>query len=67
MAVNRPADVPDAPTHASLVKKAFGDGPARKSIPNPNRGDNLSGDRPYVDSAAPAGSSFGPAATRKAN
>ena len=70
LAENRPAEVPDAPTHASLVAAAYGDGPARIAIPNPNRGDNLAGDRPYLDTpakAAPAGSSLGPAATRKAS
>jgi len=70
LAENRPAEVPDAPTHASLVAAAYGDGPVRVAIPNPNRGDNLAGDRPYQDTPArpaPAGSSFGPAATRKAS
>ena len=70
LAENRPAEVPDAPTHESLVAAAYGDGPVRVAIPNPNRGDNLAGDRPYQDTpapAAPAGSSFGPAATRKAS
>ncbi|MGX5681168.1 LLM class flavin-dependent oxidoreductase [Schumannella luteola] len=65
LAKNRPAEVPDAPTHASLVAKAYDGGPAREARPNANRGDNLSGDRPYQDSAAPAGASFGLAATRK--
>ncbi len=70
LAENRPAEVPDAPTHASLVAAAYGDGPARVAIPKANRGDNLAGPSPYQDSpapAAPAGSAFGPAATRKAS
>ena len=61
---DRPAGVADAPTHASLVAARYGDGPAREAIPNPNRGDNLSGDRPYRDTPARGGSAFGPAATR---
>lgn len=66
---NRPADVPDAPTHASLVKAKYGDGAPRQATPNANRGDNLTVGSPYQDGAeasepAPAGSAFGPAATR---
>jgi len=61
---NRPADVPDAPTHAARVAAKFGDGPVRQAVPNANRGDNLAGDRPYRDTPAPAGASFGAAATR---
>ena len=72
LAENRPAEVPDAPTHESLVAAAYGDGPARVAIPKPNRGDNLAGPSPYQDSPAPAaakssGSAFGPAATKKAS
>lgn len=59
LAVNRPADVPDAPTHASLVAAAYGDGPTREARPGGNRGDNLVGARPYADSPAPAGAAFG--------
>ncbi|WP_400993460.1 LLM class flavin-dependent oxidoreductase [Agromyces sp. GXQ0307] len=75
-AKNRPADVPDAPTHASLVKAAYGDGEPRQATPNANRGDNLTLGSPYQDGAtapvgagavgASAGSAFGPAATRTA-
>ncbi len=59
LAANRPADVPDAPTHASLVAAAYGDGPTRQARPGGNRGDNLVGARPYADSPAPAGAAFG--------
>ncbi|HEY6801736.1 MAG TPA: 5,10-methylene tetrahydromethanopterin reductase, partial [Agromyces sp.] len=68
-ATNRPADVPDAPTHASLVKAKYGDAEPRQATPNANRGDNLTLGSPYQDTpSAPvskAGSAFGPAATRK--
>ncbi len=40
----------DAPTHASLVRAKYGDGDPRQAVPNPNRGDNLTGPLPYVDS-----------------
>ncbi|MDR0959442.1 MAG: LLM class flavin-dependent oxidoreductase [Propionibacteriaceae bacterium] len=43
-------EVPDAPTHASLVKAKYGDGEARQPRPNPNRGDNVTGSSPYEDS-----------------
>ncbi|WP_173922111.1 LLM class flavin-dependent oxidoreductase [Agromyces sp. Marseille-P2726] len=68
-AKNRPADVPDAPTHASLVKAKYGDETPRQATPNANRGDNLTLGSPYQDTAvveaAKPGSAFGPAATRK--
>src|SRR5690554_5744849 len=59
LAKNRPAEVPAAPTHAARVRAAYGDGPAREARPGVNRGDNLTGDRPYQDSPAPAGAAFG--------
>jgi putative FMN-dependent luciferase-like monooxygenase len=59
LAVNRPAQVPDAPTHASLVRAAYGDGPAREARPRANRGDNLTAGSPYEDSPQPAGAAFG--------
>jgi len=70
LAKNRPAEVPDAPTHASLVRAAYGDEAPRVAVPNANRGDNLAGDTPYRDteprllSSSKQGSSFGAAATR---
>ena len=64
LAKNRPAEVPDAPTHASLVTAAYGDQAPRQSVPNANRGDNLAGDSPYRDTPVKAGSAFGAAATR---
>ena len=74
-AKNRPVEVPDAPTHASLVQAKYGDQAPRQATPNANRGDNLTLGSPYQDTsvveASPrssnnqAGSAFGPAATRK--
>lgn len=68
-AKNRPAEVPDAPTHASLVKAKYGDAAPRQATPNANRGDNLTLGSPYQDTAAVTsskpGSAFGAAATRK--
>src|SRR6187431_1034514 len=46
---NRPADVPDAPTHANLVAAKYGDEAPRQAVPGANRGDNLVGDSPYQD------------------
>ncbi|GAA1056478.1 oxidoreductase [Agromyces luteolus] len=70
-AKDRPADVPEAPTHASLVQAKYGDDAPRQATPNANRGDNLTLGSPYQDGPAPAavtstGSAFGPAATRTA-
>ena len=59
LAQNRPAHVPDAPTHAARVREVYGDGPSRQATPRANRGDNLSGPSPYQDSPAPAGAAFG--------
>jgi len=59
LAQNRPATVPDAPTHAARVAATYGDGPARDARPRANRGDNLSGPSPYQDTPAPAGAAFG--------
>ncbi|WP_426243969.1 CE1758 family FMN-dependent luciferase-like monooxygenase [Nocardioides sp. LHG3406-4] len=46
----RAPNVPDAPTHATLVTAKYGDAEPRQPRPNPNRGDNLSGTSPYQDS-----------------
>jgi len=54
---NRPADVPDAPTHAARVAEVYGDAAPREARPRANRGDNLSGPSPYQD--APTGAAFG--------
>lgn len=72
-AKDRPADVPDAPTHASLVRAKYGDEAPRQATPNANRGDNLTVGSPYQDTPAPApsdassqpGAAFGRAAIRK--
>jgi hypothetical protein len=61
---NRPAEVPDAPTHANLVAKAYADGAPRQAVPKANRGDNLTDGSPYRDAPVAAGSAFGAAATR---
>ena len=75
-AEDRPAEVPDAPTHASLVAAKYGDQAPRQATPNANRGDNLTVGSPYRDTAVDesaadvsnpqSGAAFGPAATRKA-
>jgi len=68
-AKNRPVEVPDAPTHASLVAAKYGDQAPRQATPNANRGDNLTLGSPYQDTsvveASKPGSAFGAAATRK--
>lgn len=48
----RAPEVPDAPTHASLVKAKYGDATPRQPRPNANRGDNVTGGSPYQDSDA---------------
>ncbi|MFV0373160.1 LLM class flavin-dependent oxidoreductase [Microbacterium sp.] len=58
-ASDRPAQVPDGPTHAARVHAAYGDGPAREARPRANRGDNLSGPSPYQDVPEPTGAAFG--------
>src|SRR5690349_11656264 len=57
--VNRPAEVPDAPTHANLVAAKYGDEAPRQAVPGANRGDNLVGASPYQDAAVKAGSAAG--------
>ena len=59
LAKDRPANVPDAPTHAARVAAVYGDRPTREARPRANRGDNLSGPSPSHDSAAPVGAAFG--------
>ncbi|MBS1679637.1 MAG: LLM class flavin-dependent oxidoreductase [Actinobacteria bacterium] len=49
MESRRAPEVPDAPTHAGLVKARYGDEEPRQPTPNPNRGDNLTGASPYQD------------------
>jgi hypothetical protein len=49
MESRRAPEVPDAPTHASLVKAKYGDEAPRQPTPNANRGDNLTGASPYQD------------------
>ena len=59
LAQNRPAEVPQAPTHADRVRAVYGDGPTRQARPTANRGDNLTAGSPYQDAPAPAGAAFG--------
>jgi hypothetical protein len=51
LAARRDPEVPDAPTHESLVKAKYGDNPPRQPRPNANRGDNVTGGSPYQDTA----------------
>nr|WP_203135741.1 LLM class flavin-dependent oxidoreductase [Microbacterium sp. JZ31] len=67
LAQNRPAEVPDGPTHAARVRAVYGDAEPRQARPNAAGGNNLTVGGPYQDTpaAAPkAGSAFGAAATR---
>ncbi|MGO2791513.1 LLM class flavin-dependent oxidoreductase [Microbacterium gubbeenense] len=57
---DRPANVPNGPTHAALVKAKYGDKAPRQPRPNANRGDNVTGGSPYQDSE----SAFGKAANK---
>jgi len=50
----RPAEVPDAPSHAALVAARYGDAEPRQPRPNANRGDNVTGGSPYQDTPAAA-------------
>ncbi|MEA5119340.1 MAG: LLM class flavin-dependent oxidoreductase, partial [Propionicimonas sp.] len=50
VAERRDPQAPEAPTHTSLVRARYGDGPARAPRPNANRGDNVTGSSPYQDS-----------------
>lgn len=45
----RDPEVPDAPTHESLVRARYGDKPPREPRPRANRGDNVTGGSPYLD------------------
>lgn len=65
LARDRPASVPDAPTHAARVKAVYGDGPTRQARPQANRGDNLTIGAPYQDTPTKKGSAFGAAAVKE--
>ncbi|MBY3989589.1 LLM class flavin-dependent oxidoreductase [Rhodococcus fascians] len=60
MESRRSVGSPQAPTHSSLIAAKYGTTPPRQARPNPNRGDNLSGDRPYQDSVSTDSSVIGP-------
>ncbi len=49
MDARRDPEVPDAPTHQSLVTAKYGDAESRQPRPNANRGDNVTGGSPYQD------------------
>lgn len=51
MAARRSATAAEAPTHWSLVAAKYGSAAPRQPTPNANRGDNLTGARPYQDTA----------------
>jgi len=51
LAARRDPETAEAPTHASLVLAKYGDQPARQPRPNANRGDNVTGESPYQDTA----------------
>jgi hypothetical protein len=51
IAARQDPQTPAAPTHESLVKAKYGDQPPRQPRPNANRGDNVTGDSPYQDTA----------------
>ena len=53
----RAPEVPDAPSHASLVRATYGDAAPRQPRPNANRGDNVTGGSPYQDTDAIAAAS----------
>lgn len=56
----RDPEVPaTAPTHSQLVRAKYGDGTPRQPRPRANRGDNVTGGSPYLDSRAPGGAAFG--------
>ena len=59
MAAGRDPEVPESPSHESLVRAKYGDAEPRQPRPNANRGDNVTGGSPYQDSAAKPGSAFG--------
>lgn len=50
MASRRSPEAAEAPTHDSLVRAKYGDEAPRQFRPNPNRGDNVTGTSPYIDS-----------------
>ncbi len=59
LAARRDPEVPESPTHASLVRAKYGDEAPRQPRPRANRGDNVTGGSPYLDSAGGSGAAFG--------
>lgn len=58
LAVNRPANVPNGPTHIARVQAIYGDAEPRQARPVANRGDNLTDGSPYQTEPA-TGAAFG--------
>ncbi|RRD36638.1 LLM class flavin-dependent oxidoreductase [Leucobacter sp. OH2974_COT-288] len=53
LAAKRDPEVPEtAPTHAQLIKAKYGDEPPRQPRPRANRGDNVTGGSPYLDTSS---------------
>lgn len=59
LAARRDPEVPETPSHASLVTAKYGDAEPRQPRPNANRGDNVTGGSPYQDTPAKSGAAFG--------
>lgn len=59
LAARRDPDVPETPSHETLVRAKYGDAEPRRPRPNANRGDNVTGGSPYQDSPAARGAAFG--------
>lgn len=49
MAACRDPEAPPAPTHARRVREQYGDAAPREARPHANRGDNVTGTSPYLD------------------
>ncbi|WP_449277479.1 CE1758 family FMN-dependent luciferase-like monooxygenase [Leucobacter sp. GX24907] len=60
LAARRDPAVPEtAPTHSQLVRAKYGDAAPRQPRPSANRGDNVTGGSPYLDTEQRSGSAFG--------
>lgn len=59
LAAKRAPEVPETPSHETLVKAKYGDAEPRQPRPHANRGDNVTGGSPYQDSPALRGAAFG--------
>jgi len=59
LAARRDPEVPETPSHASMVTAKYGESEPRQPRPNPNRGDNVTGGSPYQDTPVRSGAAFG--------